>query len=442
MTASKEAILEHLNPADCFTLAMDDEIRRDGLAGSYGCFALELSKTPDIAVLENRIVEFGQRFPVANASLQRIGRRFYWCRRKEAPVLFHRHICPPNREEADFIQDTMLAIVNHQEAREQVAPIEFHLIAGAARHVFSIRWLHPLCDARGVDLIIQFLCTEDAERRKQFGHPPSMSLVDVHLARYRWWQKVGLFLKGKRYVQSLDRMESIQPFSNQAPSRLNFSVHRLTEEQTGQVAKLARQTVGLTGTSLYYIGCLMRALDGIGGNASGQAYCVPYAFNLRKQRALTPMTGNHVCALFAQAPRAIVQDREQLFAHLKQQNADVIRRRQDYAFLPLMWAGSWLSLPEYGKTLRVSYGSGKERSSFWFSDIGRLEPAQAQLAGADICDVFHACQVTSPPGLAFLVCIFQGRLTLSYNFVEPSGSIDFIERLHAGMLSELLGESA
>ena len=66
MTIKKEAILERLNPADSFTLAMDEEIRRDGLAGSYGCFALELSNIPDIAELERRITEFSQRFPVVS----------------------------------------------------------------------------------------------------------------------------------------------------------------------------------------------------------------------------------------------------------------------------------------------------------------------------------------------------------------------------------------
>ncbi len=43
MSIKKEDILERLNPVDSFTLAMDEDIRRDGLAGSYGCFALDIS---------------------------------------------------------------------------------------------------------------------------------------------------------------------------------------------------------------------------------------------------------------------------------------------------------------------------------------------------------------------------------------------------------------
>ncbi len=444
MTDKKANILERLNPADSFTLAMDEEIRRDGLAGSYGCFALELGNAPDITTLQQRIEEFARRFPVAQASLQQIGRRFYWCKRDNPPQLFFRHHCPSGEAEAEneFQQSTIERIVNDCQPRETLTPIEFHLISGQTRHTFFCRWLHPFCDARGADLILKFLCTADDAARNRFGQPASEPLVNLQLSKYRWWQKITLLWKGKRYIEKLDSLSSVQPFtSDLTPQRLNFTIQRLSEAQTDQVIKQTRQTVGLTGTSLYYIGCLMRALEKMHSENDGQAYCVPYAFNLRKQRSLTPMTGNHVCALFAQAPREIVRDRQKLFAHLKQQNTQVIRQQLDYAFLPLMWAGSWLSLAEYGKTLRLSYGSGQERSSFWFSDIGRLDIPVESFPGAEITGVFHVCQVTAPPALAFLSCIYRNRLTLSYNFVEPLGTTEEIGRLQQLMLAELLGEA-
>ena len=266
--------------------------------------------------------------------------------------------------------------------------------------------------------------------------------MNVQLDKYRWWQKIGLFLKGKRYISKLDSLESIQPFNTeQTPQRLNYRIKRLSEIETQQVIEQSRKYVGLASTSLYYIACLMRALEKMSPNNEGKAYCAPYAFNLRKQRALTPVIGNHVCALFAQAPREIVKDRLTLFAHLKQQYADTIRRQLDYAFLPLMWTGSWLSLAKYGETLRISYGSDKERSSFWFSDIGRLDIPPHGFPGAEIDAVFHVCQVSSPPALAFLSCIHRNRLILSYNFIEPAGSRVQIETLHNLVLTELLGDS-
>ena len=435
-----ESIIESLNIADSFTLAMDEEIRQDGLAGSLCGFALELNQIPDIDTLEQRINAFSQHFPVALASLQQKGKRFHWFKRDTPPQLFFQHHCPKDQSDKDFQHQTVNQIINNKQNREVTAPIEFHLINGNTQTTFFIRWIHPFCDARGIDLILKYLCTETAQQRQAFLQSDPKPLVNLQLDKYSLWKKLMLLLKGKRYIQSIDKLQSIQPFdTEQAPQQLNHSIYRLTEAQTEQVIKQARKHVGLTGTSLYYIGCLMRALDKMNPDNSGEAYCAPYAFNLRKQRALTPVIANHVCALFAQAPREIVKDREALFAHLKKQNMDVIRQQLDYAFLPLMWAGSWLSLDEYGKILRLS-SSGKERSSFWFSDVGRLDTPANSFPGAEIQSLFHLCQVTTPPGLAFLCCIYQNQLTLSYNFVEPLTNSEQIKKLHQLVLVELLGE--
>ncbi len=442
MTANNDDIIEGLNPADYFTLAMDQEIRNDGLAGSYGCFALTLSQTPDVEELTSRIQAFFRQFPLANARLVQKGRRFYWCRTGQTPVFLHHHRQHDDSlSEADFHHQLLVSVINEKKARETLQPIEFHLIDGERQQTFFCRWIHPFCDARGADLILQYLCAEDEHQRQRFGQPPTEPLVNQHLKRFRWWRKIALLLKGKRYIDRLDSLKSIQTFRMEKPARrLDFAIYRLTEAQTQQVQKLGRQACGLTGASLYYIGCLMRALEHLNPDSAGEAYCTPYAFNLRKQRVLTPVTGNHVCALFAQAPRSVVRDRQALFEHLKQQNRQVIRQQLDYAFLPLMWAGSWLSLQEYGKTLRLSYGSGEERSSFWFSDIGAIPLSKARFPGADIQQIYHVCQVSSPPSLAFLTGIYQGRLSLSYNFVEPAVTRQEIERLHARVLAELLDQ--
>ena len=438
MNDQKQDYIEALNIADYFTLAMDEEIRQDGLAGSLCGIALELSQLPDIETLHVRIKEFSLYFPTSLASLQQQGKHFFWCQRENPPQLFFQHHCPDKQSDDDFQKNTINQLINLKQTRESITAIEFHLILSKTKHTFFIRWIHPFCDARGIDLIIKFLCAEDTAPFKQ---PTIKPLVNIQLDKYRWWQKIILLVKGKRYISSIDKLESIQAFkTEQAPKLLNYTIQQLNETQTEQVIKLARKQVGLTGTSLYYIGCLMRALDKMNPDNKGEAYCTPYAFNLRKQRALTPVVANHVCALFAQAPREIVQDRNSLFAYLKQQNKDVIRQQLDYAFLPLMWAGSWLSLDEYGKILRQS-STGKERSSFWFSDVGQLDIPTQCFPGAEITSLFHLCQVTTPPGIAFLCCIYKNQLRINYSFVEPLFNSEQIETLHKLVLSELLDES-
>ncbi len=439
MKSSTEGIIQILNPSDCFTLAMDEEIRQENMPGSQCGFALELAGAPEIKAIQERINEFSERFPLVFASLQQRGKRFFWCQREHQHPLFYQHNTADTVNEDDFHKQTVLQLLNHRQARETIPPIEFHLIQSANKNTFLMRWIHPFCDAKGADLILKYLCTDDAKQRLRFDVPKLEPLVNLQLAKYKWWQKVLLFIKAKRHITQLDTLQSIiHADTSKAPERLNVNTYTLSTEQTQAINKLTRQQVGLTGTSLYYIGCFMRALHKMNPEQPGDAYCTPYAFNLRRNKALSPLLSNHVAPLFAQAPKSILHDRAALFQHLKQQNAKTIREKLDYAFLPIMLAASWLSLEMHGEKLRTSMRTGTERSSFWFSDIGNVDLSNTSFFATDITKIYHLCQISSPPALAFLSCQFNQQLTLSYNFIEPLFTEEWIEALHQNVLEELL----
>jgi NRPS condensation-like uncharacterized protein len=169
MTSPNADIIQILNPSDCFTLAMDEEIRQEQMPGSLCGFALELSGTPDIEALEQRITEFGTRFPLAFASLQQRGKRYFWCQREQEHPLFYQHFNTNNTGEAEFHKATVVRLLNHKQDRETIPPVEFHLISSAAKNTFLMRWIHPFCDARGADLILKYLCTESLDAKGQHG---------------------------------------------------------------------------------------------------------------------------------------------------------------------------------------------------------------------------------------------------------------------------------
>jgi len=437
-----EDVIQMLNPSDCFTLAMDEEIRKENMPGSQCGFALELASSPDTKAIEDRIKEFSDRFPLVFASLQQRGKRFFWCKRAQQYPIFHLHQNSDVADQAEFHKQTVLGLLNHKEARETVRPLEFHLIQSADKNTFLMRWIHPFCDAKGADLILKYLCTDDANQRLRFDLPKLEPLVNLQLAKYKWWQKIVLFIKAKRHITQMDALQSIiHADTSKTPEQLNFNTYTLSSEQTQTINKLTRQQVGLTGASLYYVGCFMRALHKMNPEQEGEAYCAPYAFNLRRNKALSPLLGNHVAPLFAQAPKPILHDRTALLQHLKQQNANTIRKKLDYAFLPVMWAASWLSLEMHGEKLRTSMRTGTERSSFWFSDIGNVDLSNASFFSTEITKIYHLCQISSPPAIAFLSCQFNQQLTLSYNFIEPLFSKEWIDTLHTNMLEELLLEA-
>jgi hypothetical protein len=164
----------------------------------------------------------------------------------------------------------------------------------------------------------------------------------------------------------------------------------------------------------------MRAIDQA-GSLEKEGFCVPFAMNIRKRKALFPLVGNQVTFLFAQASMEQVRDRSALFKTLREQYKQTVRDGLEYAMIPLMEAGSWLSLEKFGDIIRNA-PKGGERSSFWFSYTGEPDPKVVSVAGARVLAMFQLSQVTAPPSLAMLVNQYNGILTFSFSYI--AGQID------------------
>jgi hypothetical protein len=253
-------------------------------------------------------------------------------------------------------------------------------------------------------------------------------------------EKFRLFLKAKRHNSVANSLDSCLPTeSEQGPQTLRLKVRRYNEEESRQIARLAQQHTGVAGRTLYYIGCFMRAMEQVGPPIAKEGYCIPYAFNLRRQNAPTPLFGNHVGCLFARATRIQAQERESLFAYLLAQYQQAIREELDLAYLPLMWLGQWLSPASYAKVLRKQH-SGGELSSLWFSDIGDLSWKKGFL-DIPVTGISLLCWMTLPPGLALLVGQLDGRLTLSYSYLDPAVDDVWLDSVLKQMDVELLESS-
>jgi hypothetical protein len=424
--------LQRLNPADHFTLVLDHEIRKSGLAGNYCALALELEGVPDHAEITRRCSAFARRFPLAVARLSRQGRQYTWVPAEEGSLPFQVSTLD-NDADGTASQQQLLAIINKVAPLSESAPFELHLIESADRSLLALRWFHPAADAKGAELVLHHLFNDSQPTRQ-----PQLAPVD-HL-QWQWglWRKFRLARQAVVNIHGLDRHASVLPVATQHPAdRLTLKLVRYDTDQTAQIMAHARKHTGMTGTTLYLIGCMMRAMEAAGATQAGDAYCVPYAVNLRRRRALFPVLGNQVGFLFAQAGRDMVLSREQLFAYLCDQNKAAIRQGLDHAMLPLMQAGSWLSLEKYGRIIRESPGK-RERSSFWFSYTGDMEPEPVAIAGCRVQGMYQLSQVSSPPGLGLLASIFQGRLVLSYNYINNQLQHDWLERLTQAMTVELL----
>ena len=424
--------LQRLNPADHFTLVLDYEIRKSGLAGNYCALAMELEGVPDHTEIARCCSAFAKRFPLAVARLSRQGRHYAWVPSDEDSLPFQ--VCTlENDADGAASQQQLLAIVNKVAPVSASAPFELHLIESAGRSLLALCWFHPAADAKGAELVLHHLFNDPQPARQSQPLP-----VDHLQQRWSLWRKFRLARQAVVNIHKLDRYDSVLPLETQPPAdRLALKLVRYDAGQTTRIMAHARKHAGMTGTTLYLIGCMMRALEAAGATPAGDAYCVPYAANLRRRKALFPVLGNQVSFLFAQAERGIVHSREQLFAHLREQNRAAIRQGLDHAMLPLMQAGSWLSLEKYGRIVRYSPNK-RERSSFWFSYTGDMEPEPETIAGCRVRGMYQLSQVSSPPGVGLLASSFQGRLVLSYNYINNQVQSDWLKRLTQAMTAELL----
>jgi len=422
--------LQRLNPADHFTLVLDHEIRKSGLAGNYCALVLELDGVPDPAEITRRCHHFARRFPLAVARLSRQGRQYAWVPSGEDSLPFQ--ISKLDTDDTACREQRLLEIVNQGAPVSASAPFELHLIESTGHSLLLLRWFHPATDAKGAELVLYHLFN-DAQSAQQLQPAP----LDRLQQQWSWWRKFRLGRQAVLNIRRLDKHASVLPIDAQEPAdRLALQRVCYDAAQTAEIMAHAREHTGMTGTTLYLIGCMMRAMEAVGASQEGDAYCVPYAANLRRRKALSPVFGNQVSFLFAQAGRDTVRSRQRLFTHLREQNRSAIRQGLDYAMLPLMQAGSWLSLDKYGRIVRDS-PSGRERSSFWFSFTGEMEPEPETIAGCPVSGMYQVSQVSSPPGLGLLASLFQGRLVLSYNCINNQQD-GWLERLTQAMTAELL----
>lgn len=424
------------NPADYFTFVLDQEIRAAGMPGGYCGFALELAETPDLVLLQQRLDLLAQRFPQATARLERRGKRYGWVAIGR-PLPLEHGACSCGQETETTSHQTVLSILSRPTTLSGDAPMSLHWLDHGRGGTLLLRWVHPLLDARGAKIVLDFLNADDVTKFRETG-----PLIPQKLAEWSLWQKIRLLIKAKRHNDRTNSLDSSLPTckENGAPQSLGLRVRRYSPEDSARISRLALQYTGLAGKTLYTLGCFMRAMELAGPPLAKAGYCIPYAFNLRRQNAPAPVFANHVGCLFAQATREQVRDRDALMGHLLGQYRQTVSEQLDLAYLPLMWLGQWLSPPRYAKLLRKQH-SGGELSSCWFSDIGEVRFSDRGFLGAPVSAMYHLTWMTLPPGLALLAGQMNGQMTLSYNYLHPAIEEAWLDRVIEWMDAELLGET-
>ena len=195
-------MLQRLNPADHFTLVMDQEIRASGLAGNFCGLILELDGLPNHNYIRQRCELFAQRFPLSIARLGSAGKRYAWftSQNQHIPFSIHQTTCA-NREQC--IHD----IINRTEPVSEAPPFSIHLIEENTKSCLMIRWFHPALDAKGVELLLHDLFVAEQPTLPV----PQDTPTDTLLKKWTLWHKCKLLFRGIQNVKHIDRNTSVLP---------------------------------------------------------------------------------------------------------------------------------------------------------------------------------------------------------------------------------------
>ena len=171
---------ELFNPADYFTYVLDQEIREAGMPGGYCGFALQLAAEPDLYRLQTRLDLLVEMFPKASARIEQQGKRHVWIPTgRRIPLEYH-----TTKDDADT-QRVLLEIFNQRET----LPLSLHWIGNIASGTLLLNWNHPLLDARGAKILLDFLASEHPEKFKE-----SPSLINAKLEQWSFWKKLHLLI--------------------------------------------------------------------------------------------------------------------------------------------------------------------------------------------------------------------------------------------------------
>jgi hypothetical protein len=311
---------------------------------------------------------------------------------------------------------------------------------GTSHLYFS--WNHTLLDARGLDLLLNHLNTDQTKN----GAPTVQDLISPKQLGWGlsgWWPNVK---RARGSVKWLHESGDEPLFSLVPPGprpRSCRNLHRVisfSEPETARIDTRCQQLVGGFRRSHFYLAASVRALHAVAvqrGNKEG-AYLIPVPHDTRRRGAKGPIFSNHLSILFYRIEPQMAGRLGVILGELSRQMTNQIRDRfpescmaalDMFKPLPLRYYVHHLGKPTRGKI-----------ATFSFSDSGETCTGMTELWGARILDVMHLVPSWRPPGLTVIFLRFGNRLSAQLSSVDDCVSPAEVDKLERDMRTALLEE--
>jgi hypothetical protein len=424
-----------LAPGDYFMHGQDRRMRSLGLAGNVCAAVHRVGPGFDVERVRQRVASSPVFDWLARVHITRPMAVLpaVWRAEPGPQPIFFEHQSPSFNGSGPL---ALPAAVYSRELHAGRGPaITFDLIQhpdGTYHFVFS--WNHALLDARGVDLVMNHLLSEnDADSQSVIQN--LISPKQQARARLKtWWRNVNLAHGAIKWLDESGRepLFSLLPKGPPSPQARNrYRVLSFTREQNARIDARCQQLLVGFRRSHFHLAASLRAVHQLAvrrGNKEA-AYLVPVPHDTRRRGSKGPIFSNHLSILFYRIEFGQAGKLSDILAELGKQMTAQIRDRfpeccmaalDMFKPLPLDWYVSRL-----GKPTRQKF------ASFCFSDSGEACAGITKLFGGDLLEVTHLVPSWRPPGMTIVFLSFNGGVTALISWVDDcisDAEVDALEK--------------
>jgi hypothetical protein len=389
-----------LNGSDQLMRGFDYELRRRGFAGNQCQIILELAGKISPEVLQKRIAELINHFPILRSRPSGLFRP-KWKR------IGHTVIGPQYRAHRDA-PNLRQKLFNEPLRMNRGELMRFDFVErddGRMDLIFT--WAHTLMDAPAAEHFLTAVSDGKIVLPQSNPQPPG--------APAKWPQRLELM---KKSVAQLDKFCENQPRSLKtrhvnAPRELSYRVEKFSAEETARVRANGSRLCGILGDAQFHAVVaaleLHRLHQKLG--SAPKSYIVPMPVGLRPKGCVEPLFSNQIDMLMLQFLPEQLDSVEKMVAALKAQTAQALRENSLGYGRKLSELFSFLPLPIYMAVLK--HGLKGEICSLFFGDTAAVNPKLENFLGATVKNFTHVAAVTPAPGLGVIFYYFRGELRVT-----------------------------
>jgi hypothetical protein len=296
--------------------------------------------------------------------------------------------------------------------REPLFDLAVREIAGdgaATRTLLVLRWWHPVCDARGAELLLRELshAYSGAAARPPGGGPAEDGAIRGLSARHQAF---------RRARRRLDELTAAPPHALPRPDAdpteafaWTFERTLLDEAATAAWLAAAESRFGARSEGLAQLALVAQALAAEAPDAAEVA--LPLTVQLRPPRARGPVVANELSFLWYSFAAAATRDAARFAPLLLATARSKVAGGEERDATVLLEKARRMPLSIYRRELARRDGSA--RFSAAISTLGEIFNGVHELFGATLEDAFALTLFPSPPGIGFIFSRAAGRLSFT-----------------------------